>query len=38
VIEKSFQGGRAELDSQGYRVESLARVKSLEGGVVSFIE
>jgi xanthine phosphoribosyltransferase len=38
VIEKSFQGGRAELDSQGYRVESLARVKSLEGGVVTFIE
>ena len=38
VIEKSFQGGRAELDSQGYRVESLARVKSLAGGVVSFVE
>ncbi len=37
VIEKSFQGGRAELDSQGYRVESLARVKSLEGGVVTFL-
>lgn len=38
VIEKSFQGGRAELDSQGYRVESLARVKSLKGGVVTFID
>ena len=38
VIEKSFQGGRAELDSQGYRVESLARVKSLAEGVVTFIE
>jgi len=38
VIEKSFQGGRAELDSQGYRVESLARVKSLADGVVTFIE
>lgn len=37
VIEKSFQGGRAELDSQGYRVESLARVKSLNGGVVTFV-
>ena len=37
VIEKSFQGGRAELDAQGYRVESLARVKSLAGGVVTFI-
>ncbi|MEG2392090.1 MAG: xanthine phosphoribosyltransferase, partial [Pseudomonas sp.] len=38
VIEKSFQGGRAELDSQGYRVESLARVQSLKDGVVTFIE
>ena len=38
VIEKSFQGGRAELDAQGYRVESLARVKSLAGGVVTFID
>jgi len=38
VIEKSFQGGRAELDSQGYRVESLARVKSLKDGVVTFID
>ena len=38
VIEKSFQGGRAELDAQGYRVESLARVKSLADGKVTFIE
>jgi xanthine phosphoribosyltransferase len=38
VIEKSFQGGRAELDGQGYRVESLARVQSLAGGTVTFIE
>ena len=38
VIEKSFQGGRAELDAQGYRVESLARVKSLAGGKVTFID
>ncbi|RMU50073.1 hypothetical protein ALP29_200551 [Pseudomonas syringae pv. avii] len=36
MIEKSFQGGRAELDAQGYRVESLARVESLVGGVVTF--
>ncbi|MGN2410709.1 xanthine phosphoribosyltransferase [Pseudomonas syringae] len=36
VIEKSFQGGRAELDAQGYHVESLARVESLAGGVVTF--
>ncbi|MFF7706524.1 xanthine phosphoribosyltransferase [Pseudomonas sp. NPDC007930] len=38
VIEKSFQSGRAELDAQGYRVESLARVGSLAGGKVEFIE
>lgn len=38
VIEKSFQSGRAELDAQGYRVESLARVGSLAGGTVSFID
>ncbi|WP_040260299.1 xanthine phosphoribosyltransferase [Pseudomonas massiliensis] len=37
VIEKSFQTGRAQLDEQGYRVESLARVASLEGGTVSFL-
>ncbi len=28
----------AELDAQGYRVESLARVKSLAGGTVTFVE
>ncbi len=38
VVEKSFQGGRAELDAQGYRVESLARVQSLANGVVTFLE
>nr|WP_256737517.1 xanthine phosphoribosyltransferase [Pseudomonas sp. dw_358] len=38
VIEKSFQGGRAELDAQGYHVESLARVKSLVGGQVTFVD
>ncbi|MDN3235226.1 xanthine phosphoribosyltransferase [Pseudomonas sp. WAC2] len=38
VIEKSFQVGRQELEKQGYRVESLARVKSLEGGQVTFVE
>ena len=36
VIEKSFQDGRALLESEGYRVESLARVKSLAGGQVEF--
>ena len=38
VIEKSFQRGRAELDEQGYRVESLARIQSLGGGQVSFLD
>ena len=38
VIEKSFQSGRAELDAQGFQVESLARVASLEGGRVSFLD
>ncbi|AYC34822.1 xanthine phosphoribosyltransferase [Pseudomonas cavernae] len=36
VIEKSFQEGRDLLESEGYRVESLARVQSLQGGKVSF--
>lgn len=38
VIEKSFQRGRAELDAQGYRVESLARIASLQGGEVRFLD
>ncbi|MNG37048.1 Xanthine phosphoribosyltransferase [compost metagenome] len=38
VIEKSFQPGRAELERLGYRVESLARVASLEGGEVRFVD
>ena len=38
VIEKSFQAGRAELDAQGFRVESLARISSLADGAVSFLE
>ncbi|MDU2609614.1 MAG: xanthine phosphoribosyltransferase, partial [Pseudomonas aeruginosa] len=38
VIEKSFQDGRALLESEGYRVESLARVKSLAGGQVEFLD
>ncbi|EOR03215.1 xanthine phosphoribosyltransferase [Acinetobacter tandoii] len=36
VIEKSFQPGRALLLEKGYRVESLARVKSLATGTVEF--
>jgi xanthine phosphoribosyltransferase len=38
VIEKSFQRGRAELDAQGYRVESLARIASLKDGQVEFLD
>jgi xanthine phosphoribosyltransferase len=38
VIEKSFQPGRVKLDEQGYRVESLARLHSLEDGKVTFVD
>ena len=38
VIEKSFQPGRDLLLEKGYRVESLARVKSLDTGVVEFVK
>ena len=37
VIEKSFQPGRDILLEKGYRVESLARVKSLTNGTVDFV-
>lgn len=37
VIEKSFQPGRQLLLDKGYRVESLARVKSLSNGTVQFV-
>ncbi|MFE8702798.1 xanthine phosphoribosyltransferase [Cytobacillus sp. FJAT-54145] len=38
VIEKSFQEGRSKLEQAGYRVESLARIQSLDNGKVSFLE
>lgn len=38
VIEKSFQPGGKELRQAGVRVESLAKIKSLAGGKVSFEE
>ncbi|MGO3732128.1 MAG: xanthine phosphoribosyltransferase [Vagococcus sp.] len=38
VIEKSFQDGRELLESKGYTVDSLARVKSLENNEVHFIK
>ena len=37
VIEKSFKPGRELLLEKGYRVESLARVKSLANGTVEFV-
>lgn len=38
VIEKGFQDGGRLLQEQGYRVESLAVINSLENGKVSFAE
>lgn len=38
VIEKSFQNGRSLLCEKGFKVESLARISSLENGKVTFIE
>ncbi|TDL82632.1 xanthine phosphoribosyltransferase [Peribacillus frigoritolerans] len=38
VIEKSFQEGGKILREKGFRVESLARIKSLEKHVVQFLE
>lgn len=37
VIEKSFQDGRNQLEESGYRVESLARIQSLQDGKVTFL-
>lgn len=38
VIEKSFQDGRQLLQEMGMKVVSLARIASLEDGVVTFLE
>lgn len=38
VIEKSFQSGANILKAKNYRVESLARIKSLADGKVTFVE
>lgn len=38
VIEKSFQNGRSLLEEKGFKVDSLARIKSLEGNQVTFVE
>ncbi len=36
VVEKSFQAGARTIRDEGYRVESLVRIKSLKGGQVEF--
>ncbi|MNG05742.1 Xanthine phosphoribosyltransferase [compost metagenome] len=36
VVEKSFQAGAKALREQGYRVESLVRISSLENGSITF--
>ncbi|MCM3129372.1 xanthine phosphoribosyltransferase [Paenibacillus provencensis] len=38
VIEKAFQPGGRLLQEQGYRVESLVRIASLENGQVTFAD
>ena len=38
VISKDFQGGKAALEEEGYRVETLASVKSMDNGRVEFCE
>lgn len=37
VIEKSFQDGAKLITDKGYRIESLARIGSLENGQVTFV-
>ena len=37
VIEKSFMDGATRIRNAGYRLESLARVKSLSGGKIEFL-
>lgn len=36
VIEKTFQGGGEKIRAKGYRVESLAKVKSIDESVIEF--
>ena len=37
VIEKQFQGGGQKLKDKGYKVESLAIIKSIENGKINFL-
>ncbi len=36
AIEKAFQPGGERIRGRGVRVESLARIKSMEGGHIEF--
>ena len=36
VIEKTFQSGGKDLRSKGYRIESLAKIKSIDNNIISF--
>ncbi len=38
IIEKSFQKGADRIKSQGYRLESLARIKSLDNCTITFMD
>lgn len=38
VIEKSFQSGAQKITAAGYRLESLARIRSLENSQIEFAE
>ncbi|WP_019552936.1 xanthine phosphoribosyltransferase [Propionispira raffinosivorans] len=38
AIEKSFQIGKSKLTAAGYRIESLARIKSLADCKIEFVE
>jgi xanthine phosphoribosyltransferase len=38
VIEKSFQEGREKVLKENVKLESLARIQSLEGGKVAFAD
>ena len=38
VIEKGFQGGSEKLRAKGYRVESLAVIRKIENGIITFEE
>ena len=38
LIEKSFQPGRKKIEDQGFDIYSLARIKSMKGSKLEFIE